>query len=309
MKKDLLIKAFAIFMVLNILLLAGCGSREIPVTRNERYLSGITPENAAVINDAVVDVFGDDDILSTRVTQALFNQVVKIVSREGSWTQIMMLDGTTGWVKTKYVSSDTSCVTDGRINNRIVVTAKAVYVYTGTSNDIKFKQVVLGTELYSVSKTKTGYNVLLPNNIQGWVEDGGVIAVPVEQNIIPKTSAEDFIQTVKKFEGTIYIIGGISRWGMDSQGLCYVSSMINGVDIPRNLKDMSKTGTSVSLKELKPGDLLMFGTDNTKKDISDAGVYTGDNKFVHSSSSRGVVTDSLDDTYYKNRIVSIRRIF
>ncbi len=308
MRKHLLICIYAITVAF-ILLLAGCGNREIPVTKNEQYLSGITWDNAAVINDAVVDVFSQNDILSTRLTQALFNQIVKVVSQEGSWTKIMMLDGTTGWVKSKYVSRDTNCVTDGRINNKIVVTAKTVYVYTGSGNDVKYKQVVLGTELYSVSKTKTGYDVILPDNKKGWVEDGGVIAVPVTQTSIPKTSAEGFIQTVRKFEGTIYIIGGISRWGIDSPGLCYVSSRINGVDMPRNVKEIAKTGTSVKFQEIKPGDLLIFSTDNVKKDVSDVGVYIGNNEFIHSSPSRGVVTDSLEDSFYKNRIIDIRRIF
>lgn len=306
MRKHLFIYLVAITAIF---ILTGCGNKEIPVTKNEQYLSGITADNAAVINDAVVDVFGNNDVLSTRVTQALFNQIVKVISQESSWAKIMMLDGTTGWVKSKYISRDTSCVTDGRINNKIVVTAKTVYVYTGTLNDIKYKQVVLGTELYSINKTKTGYDVLLPDNKKGWVEDGGVIAVPSTQNVIPKTSAEGFIQTVRKFEGTIYIIGGISRWGIDSPGLCYVGSRINGVDIPRNVKEIAKTGISVKLNDIKPGDLLMFSVDNIKKDVSDVGVYTGNNEFIHSSPSRGVVTDSLEDSYYKNRIIGIRRIF
>lgn len=306
MRKRLFIYLVAITAIF---ILTGCGNKEIPVTKNEQYLSGITADNAAVINDAVVDVFGNNDVLSTRVTQALFNQIVKVISQESSWAKIMMLDGTTGWVKSKYISRDTSCVTDGRINNKIVVTAKTVYVYTGTLNDIKYKQVVLGTELYSINKTKTGYDVLLPDNKKGWVEDGGVIAVPSTQNVIPKTSAEGFIQTVRKFEGTIYIIGGVSRWGIDSPGLCYVGSRINGVDIPRNVKEIAKTGISVNLNDIKPGDLLMFSVDNIKKDISDVGVYTGNNEFIHSSPSRGVVTDSLEDSYYKNRIIGIRRIF
>ncbi len=306
MRKHLFIYLVAITAIF---ILTGCGNKEIPVTKNEQYLSGITADNAAVINDAVVDVFGNNDVLSTRVTQALFNQIVKVISQESSWAKIMMLDGTTGWVKSKYISRDTSCVTDGRINNKIVVTAKTVYVYTGTLNDIKYKQVVLGTELYSINKTKTGYDVLLPDNKKGWVEDGGVIAVPSTQNVIPKTSAEGFIQTVRKFEGTIYIIGGVSRWGIDSPGLCYVGSRINGVDIPRNVKEIAKTGISVKLNDIKPGDLLMFSVDNIKKDVSDVGVYTGNNEFIHSSPSRGVVTDSLEDSYYKNRIIGIRRIF
>jgi cell wall-associated NlpC family hydrolase len=307
-KKYLQIGVFTSIMFL-ILILTGCGKREIPVTTNEQFLSGITPENAAVINDSVVDVFNKPDILSTRITQVLFNQVVKVVSEEGTWTQITMLDGEAGWIKSKYVSRDTKCVTDGSINNRIIVTAKSVYVYTGTGNSVKYKQAVLGTELYSVGKTKTGYDVLLPENKRGWVEEGGVIAIPVDQDAISKTTAGEFVQTIKKFEGTIFIMGGLSRWGIDSSGLVYVCSRINGVDIPRNLQHMEKSGTNVSIKEIKAGDILFFSTDSTKKDVSDVGVYTGNNQFIHSSTSKGVISDSLDDTYFKGRIFSIKRIF
>ncbi len=300
-----LILIFIIFM----LALTGCGSREIPVTRNEQLLSGITPENAAVVTEAVVDMFDKPDILGIRLTQVLYNQVVKVVREENSWTNIKLLDGSSGWVKSKYISSNTMSVTDGGIKNKIIVTAKNIDIFTGANNAVNFKKVVLGTELYSTGKTKTGYDVLLPDNKKGWVEEGGVIAVPIEDNVIPKTSKDEFIQTIKKFEGTIFIMGGISRWGMDSSGLAYICSRINGVDIPRDMVKMSKTGTQVTLENIQPGDLIFFSTDSLKKDIYDVGVYLGDNKFVHSSASRGVINETLEDSYFKDRILTVRRIF
>ena len=300
-----LILIFIIFM----LALTGCGSREIPVTRNEQLLSGITPENAAVVTEAVVDMFDKPDILGIRLTQVLYNQVVKVVREENSWTNIKLLDGSSGWVKSKYISSNTMSVTDGGIKNKIIVTAKNIDIFTGANNAVNFKKVVLGTELYSTGKTKTGYDVLLPDNRKGWVEEGGVIAVPIEDNVIPKTSKDEFIQTIKKFEGTIFIMGGISRWGMDSSGLAYICSRINGVDIPRDMVKMSKTGTQVTLENIQPGDLIFFSTDSLKKDIYDVGVYLGDNKFVHSSASRGVINETLEDSYFKDRILTVRRIF
>ncbi|WP_027628334.1 SH3 domain-containing C40 family peptidase [Ruminiclostridium cellobioparum] len=300
-----LILIFIIFM----LTLTGCGSREIPVTRNEQLLSGITPENAAVVTEAVVDMFDKPDILGIRLTQVLYNQVVKVVREENSWTNIKLLDGSSGWVKSKYISSNTGSVTDGGIKNKIIVTAKNIDIFTGANNAVNFKKVVLGTELYSTGKTKTGYDVLLPDNKKGWVEEGGVIAVPIEDNVIPKTSKDEFIQTIKKFEGTIFIMGGISRWGMDSSGLAYICSRINGVDIPRDMVKMSKTGTQVTLENIQPGDLIFFSTDSLKKDIYDVGVYLGDNKFVHSSASRGVINETLEDSYFKDRILTVRRIF
>ena len=291
------------------MLLTGCGSREIPVTKNEQLLSGITPENAAVITEAVVDMFDKPDILGDRLTQVLFNQVVKVIKEENSWANIKLLDGSTGWIRSKYVSRNTDSVTDGSINNKIIVTAKIVDIYTGANNVVNYKKVVLGTELYSIGKTKTGYDVLLPGNKRGWVEEGGVIAIPIKDNVVPKTSKDDFIQTVKKFKGTIFIMGGLSRWGMDSQGLVYICSKINGVEVPRSIEQMSNSGTDVALEQLEPGDLIFFSTDSLKKDVNDVGVYLGDNKFIHSSATRGVIDETLEDSYFKDRISAIRRIF
>jgi cell wall-associated NlpC family hydrolase len=296
-------------ILLFIFILGGCGRRDIPVTSNEQLLSGITPENAAVVTEAVVDMFAKPDILSTRINQVLYNQVVSVGKEENSWTNITLLDGSSGWVKSKYINKDSESVTDGSINNRIIVTSKVVDIYTGANNSVKYKKIVLGTELYSYEKTKTGYNVLLPENKRGWIEEGGVIAIPIDNNIIPKTSGSDFVQTIKKFRGTIFILGGISSWGVDSSGLVYICSKINGVDIPRNINNMAKSGTNVEEANIQEGDLIFFSTDNLKKDNNDVGVYIGDKKFIHSSTSRGVVEESLEDSYYNGRIRSIKRIF
>lgn len=301
-------KIFTILMVF-ILFLGGCGRRDIPVTSNEQLLSGITRENAAVVTEAVVDMFDKPDILSKRFTQVLFNQVVKVIDEDSDWTNIKLLDGSSGWVKSKYISRDTKSVTDGGINNKIIVTAKTVDIYSGNNNLVNYKKVVLGTELYSFGKTKTGYDVLLPDNRRGWVEEGGVIAVPIDDNTIPRTNKDAFVQTVKKFNGTIFILGGISRWGVDSSGLVYICSKINGVDLPRQIEDMRNSGAPVDVNNLQPGDLIFFSTDSLKKDVYDVGVYFGGNQFVHSSTSKGVITETLEDSYFKDRICDVRRIF
>ena len=307
-KKNLGTRTIAVITLL-IFILSGCGNRDIPISSNEQLLSGITSENAAVITEAVVDMFEKPDILSMRTTQVLYNQVVKVVKEENSWMNIKLLDGSSGWVKSKYVSRDTYSVTDGSINNKIIVTAKIVDVYSGNTNKVKYKKIVLGTELYSIGKTKTGYDVLMPENKRGWIDEGGVIAVPISDNIIPKTTSNDFVQTIKKFNGTIFILGGISRWGVDSSGLVYISSKINGVDVPRELEDLKKFGTAVQEKNIQVGDLIFFSTDSLKKDVYDVGVYMGGNEFVHSSTTRGVITESLEDSYFKDRVCAIRRIF
>ncbi len=289
--------------------LAGCGRTEIPVTSHEQLLSGITHENAAIVIDTVVDVFENPDVMSTRKTQVLYNQLLSVEEEKGDWTKVTLLNGDSGWLRSKYLSRDYSGIIDGSIENKIVVTAKNIEIYTGTNNSVKFKQVVTGTELYSFSKTNTGYEVFLPEGRRGWVEDGGVIAIPISEPQIKKTSTTEFMQTVKKFEGTIYLIGGISKWGIDSSGLVYISARVNGVDIPRDLVKMSGSGTSIDITQIAEGDLIFFSSTSDKKDVSDVGIYTGDSNFLHASKTRGVIQESLEDTYFGNRVYSIKRIF
>lgn len=308
-KRIFLLRITSIIMLIFFISLSGCGKREIPITSNEQLLSGITPESAAVITEAVVDMYDEPDILSKRITQVLFNQVVSIIKEEEGWTNIKLLDGSSGWVKSKYVSRNTESVTHGSIQNKIVVTAKLADIYSGPSNRAKYKKIVLGTELYSFGKSKTGYDVLLPENKRGWIDEGGVIAIPINDNVIPKTTSNEFVQTIKKFDGTIFILGGVSRWGIDSAGLVYICSKINGVDIPRILGDMKDAGTAVKENDIQYGDLLLFSSDSLKKDVYDVGVYVGNNEFIHSSTSKGVITESLEDSYFKDRICYIRRIF
>jgi lipoprotein Spr len=55
--------------------------------------------------------------------------------------------------------------------------------------------------------------------------------------------------------------------------------------------------TPVSREELKEGDLVFFKINS--RSITHVGIYLGNNRFAHASSSRGVVLSNLDEPYYK----------
>ena len=50
-------------------------------------------------------------------------------------------------------------------------------------------------------------------------------------------------------------------------------------------------------EELKEGDLVFFKINS--KSISHVGVYLGDDKFAHASSSKGVMISNLNEAYWK----------
>lgn len=86
------------------------------------------------------------------------------------------------------------------------------------------------------------------------------------------------------------------------------------VNLPRSSSDQSKVGKEVKLNEVQPGDLLFFATGKKKREITHVGLVTeakGKNniKFIHASTSLGVVEDNLNSTYYQPRFRHARRIF
>jgi cell wall-associated NlpC family hydrolase len=60
--------------------------------------------------------------------------------------------------------------------------------------------------------------------------------------------------------------------------------------------------------ELRPGDLVFFNTLN--RPFSHVGIYLGDDRFVHASSSRtgSVMVSNLNDRYWRERFDGARRV-
>lgn len=65
-----------------------------------------------------------------------------------------------------------------------------------------------------------------------------------------------------------------------------------------------------TIEELKEGDLVFFNTIRSDKDLCDhAGIYIGENEFIHASSGqRKVVISDLSEGYYHERFSWGRRI-
>ncbi len=129
-------------------------------------------------------------------------------------------------------------------------------------------------------------------------------------NASPK--AKKVISTAKSYIGTKYKYGGTTKSGMDCSGLMCTSFKSAGVTLPRRSVDQSTVGKRIYIGQLQPGDLIFFATGSSKTKITHVGLVTkvageGNATFIHSSSSRGVVEDNLNQDYYKTRYVKAVR--
>ncbi|MEX2335724.1 MAG: C40 family peptidase [Fulvivirga sp.] len=121
------------------------------------------------------------------------------------------------------------------------------------------------------------------------------------------------INAAQSYTGTPYKWGGTTREGMDCSGLLYNAYFAIDLTIPRTSAEQSKIGDKVKLNNLEPGDLVFFATGKKRRRITHVGLVTyvgkGDMKFIHSSSSLGVVESNLNSDYYKKRFITGRRPF
>jgi cell wall-associated NlpC family hydrolase len=90
--------------------------------------------------------------------------------------------------------------------------------------------------------------------------------------------------------GTPYKPGGSDpAKGTDCSGYVrHVYKKTAGIELPHNAKQMSQRGETIGKDQLKPGDLVFFNT--LKRPFSHVGIYAGDGRFVHSTSSKTKVS-------------------
>ncbi len=119
------------------------------------------------------------------------------------------------------------------------------------------------------------------------------------------------LQAARSFFGTPYRTGGTTSSGMDCSGLTQTVFKMVGINIPRVSRDQAGVGSPVSYNDLQAGDLVFFAT-GTPNQVNHVGVVSsnekGEVKFIHASSSRGVMEASLSLDYWRKAYMSARRV-
>ncbi|WP_414908492.1 C40 family peptidase [Pseudomonas sp. IT-P253] len=123
--------------------------------------------------------------------------------------------------------------------------------------------------------------------------------------------ADSILERGMSLIGTRYRFGGTSEDGFDCSGFIgYLFREQAGMNLPRSTREMINVDAPlVSRSKLEPGDLLFFATNGRRGRVSHAGIYLGDNQFIHSSSRRsgGVRIDSLGDSYWNKTFIEAKR--
>ncbi len=278
--------------------------------------------NYTVVSAAFTDLLKEPDIRASRLSQILYNDPLKILSRSGAeFLYVELSDGAKGYVMTRDVISDTSSIEPGKYLHKLTVASRTKRIMSHASQGSLLKEVVMGTVLFSDYGSGGLYRVALVGGGNGWISSEGVVRTETDSD--PQLSSSvKFYETALLFANSTFINNGCTVYGASSQGISFISAKVNGVDLPRDLLSQSISGSevkysldsetgSILFNDLKEGDLVFFGTDYEDEGIKNMGIVVGYGRVLMSVSGRNSVriVDLTSDTALTDNIIAVRRLF
>lgn len=102
--------------------------------------------------------------------------------------------------------------------------------------------------------------------------------------------------------GTPYVYGKQNKGtGTDCSGLTMVVyHEVAKIKIPRNSAKQAEFCKNIKEKDVKAGDLVFFATGKSKTQVSHVGMMIDSKRFVHASSSKGVIISEMAGYYQRN---------
>lgn len=290
------------------------------------------------------------DYESALETQSLMGTVVEIVAEKGYWRQVVTPEPYTAWcTNLGLVEMTPEQINEYKAAPKYICLAQHSGVYSKPSesaqrlSDLSMGNLLRivytesgkgGTRPGKVSKKGKWVEVMLPDGRTGWTPAADVteFAQWAKRQAITE---ESIVNTAMQFVGVPYLWGGASSKGLDCSGLVRMTFFMNGHLLPRNASQQVNYGREIimecdhgigadsdklhgemlkRIKNLKPGDLVFFGSPGTllaKEKITHVGIYIGNGKIIHSSHK--VRINSLipgEKDYYENshRLLKARRM-
>lgn len=249
-------------------------------------------------------------------TQTLMGAVVEVLDSDRYWRKVSTPDPYVGWVNERGLTYMTEAEKDAYIEApKWICTAEVTHIFEEPdASSARICDFIMGDLVRKTGETRRGWTlVMLPSGTTGWVRSHE-IADFYQWASTRVLSEESVIALARTFLGTPYLWGGATVKGFDCSGLVKMTYMMHGVLTMRDADQQMRTGVEVpyDFDQMRPGDLLFFGTKATATTPAKAGhvaIYIGDGRIIHASQNvhvRSLVKGEPD--YYEREVIAVRRL-
>ena len=244
-----------------------------------------------------------------------YGESITCVKIDGSWAMVQNADGKTGWCKKNQLTTKNP---NGSAETWYA--AAVVSVYAQPSTDSKeLGTLKEGQDVDVVAETEDGkWMRLSVSGKYGYAKAAKLTdEEPEDEAETPsyddggKGSASGTVEGVIALAveqyGKQYVYATHGLDTFDCSGLSYYCfGSAAGVKLSKSAYGQGydgRFGKIDSISALKRGDIVCFNTVESDVDLSDhTGIYLGDGKFIHASSSAGkVIVSSLASGYYNRQ--------
>ena len=104
------------------------------------------------------------------------------------------------------------------------------------------------------------------------------------------------VSTALRYLGVPYVWGGVTPDGFDCSGFVQFIYAMQGISLPRTVDMQFEVGAMISSQQLQPSDIVYFST--CAPGPSHNGIYIGGGRFISATTSRGIVMDRVDNSYW-----------
>lgn len=131
-----------------------------------------------------------------------------------------------------------------------------------------------------------------------------------ENKPLKKSIGEKIVKEALTWIGTSYAYGRQDKGvATDCSGLTMVVyEQIANVKIPRNSAKQADFCLTLNDKDVEAGDLVFFATGKDKNKVSHVGIMIDPIRFVHASSSKGVVISDMKNPYFLKTFIKYGRV-
>ena len=257
----------------------------------------------------VINMFARASSDSKVTSQVLYGTGVLSLEKQGGWIRIRTADDYTGWVSAAALQAEP--------NRKYVPTAERLRIVAISANVYREPDITQHAPLLLLpweatlqiapdvnNKIERWLKVRLVDGQSAWIQRGDTASAAAPLTI------EETLRLARRFMGITYTWGGVSTFGFDCSGFTQMLVRQRGIEMPRDASAQAAwTGADpVERKDLKPGDLLFFGSSTSH--ITHTGMYLGNDEFIHDTvhDHPGVQISRLDEMPWTRLLVAARRV-